>query len=69
MILDALSYNRKGYFPASLSALIILPVHAFKGSFQLKPPPKESARSASPLNHLLQTQTNQPLIPLMIWLF
>jgi hypothetical protein len=34
MILDALSHNRKGYFPASLSTLIILPVNAFEAPFQ-----------------------------------
>ena len=33
MILGALSHNRKGYFPASLSTLIILPVNAFEGFF------------------------------------
>jgi hypothetical protein len=33
MILGALSHNRKGYFPASLSTLIILPVHEFEESF------------------------------------
>ena len=31
--LGALSHNRKGYSQASLSTLIILPVHAFEGSF------------------------------------
>lgn len=38
MILDALSYNRKSYFPVSLSALIILLVDAFEVSFQPRPP-------------------------------
>ena len=33
MILGALSHNRKDYSPASLSTLIILPVHAFEAPF------------------------------------
>lgn len=40
MILGALSHNRKGYSPASLSTLIILPVHEFEVSFQKATPLK-----------------------------
>lgn len=32
MILEALSNNKNSYFPASLSKLVIMPMHEFKAS-------------------------------------
>ena len=54
MILAALSHNRKGYFPASLSTLIILSVNAFEASFHQNLPMMIFMLEEVPTQHIIK---------------